>query len=70
MRKVENENNNVLKTKGYRQEHNFGHGKQHLAMFLVTLNLLALLFYTVFALVDARYRVLRCGLGGTANVLQ
>jgi hypothetical protein len=26
--KSENENNNVLKTKGYHLEHNFGHGKQ------------------------------------------
>ena len=29
--KVENENNNTLKTKGYNLEHNFGHGKQHLS---------------------------------------
>ena len=29
--KVENENINVLKTKGYNLEHNFGHGQQHLA---------------------------------------
>lgn len=35
--KVENENNNVLKTKGYHLEHNFGHGQQHLAAVLVTL---------------------------------
>ena len=28
--KIENENNNVLKTKGYHLEHNFGHGKQYL----------------------------------------
>ena len=26
--KIENENNNTLKTKGYQFEHNFGHGKQ------------------------------------------
>src|SRR6266571_7791409 len=26
--KIDNENNNVLKTKGYHLEHNFGHGKQ------------------------------------------
>jgi hypothetical protein len=29
--KIENENNNVLKTKGYHLEHNFGHGQQHLS---------------------------------------
>ena len=27
--KIENENNNILKTKGYHLEHNFGHGKKH-----------------------------------------
>ena len=41
--KVENENNNVLKTKGYHLVHNFGHGKQFLSSTLLTLNLLAFL---------------------------
>ena len=45
--KIENENNNVLKTKGYHIEHNFGHGKKYLAAFLLSLNLLAFLFHTV-----------------------
>jgi len=57
--KVENENNNVLKTKGYHLEHNFGHGTQHLASFLLTLNLLAFLFHTVLDLTDAKYKLLR-----------
>ena len=61
--KVENENNNVLKTKGYHLEHNFGHGAQHLAAVLVTLNLLAFLFHTVFGLLDATYQTLRTALG-------
>lgn len=61
--KVENENNNVLKTKGYHLEHNFGHGQQYLASFLLTLNLLAFLFHTVLKLVDAKYRLLRQALG-------
>ena len=61
--KVENENNNVLKTKGYHLEHNFGHGAQHLAAVLVTLNLLAFLFHTIFALRDTNYQVLRAALG-------
>ncbi len=61
--KVENENNNVLKTKGYHLEHNFGHGTQHLAAVLVTLNLLAFLFHTVFTLLDAKYQVVRAALG-------
>jgi hypothetical protein len=57
--KVENENNNILKTKGYHFEHNFGHGNQHLAAFLLTLNLLAFLFHTVLDLLDAKYKLLR-----------
>jgi hypothetical protein len=61
--KIENENNNVLKTKGYHLEHNFGHGKEHLAAVLVTLNLLAFLFHTVFELLDAKYKLLRKALG-------
>jgi hypothetical protein len=61
--KSENENNNVLKTKGYHLEHNFGHGQQYLASFLLTLNLLAFLFHTVLELADAQYRLLRQALG-------
>src|SRR5262249_13723581 len=45
--KIENETFNVLKTKGYNIEHNFGHGKHHLAAILVTLNLLAFAIHTV-----------------------
>lgn len=36
-------------------EHNFGHGQRHLAMVLLTLNLLAFLFHTVLEWVDERY---------------
>lgn len=53
--KIENENNNVLKTKGYHLEHNFGHGKNHLAQVFLTLNLLAFLIHTIQEMVDARY---------------
>ena len=57
--KSENETNNVLKTKGYHLEHNFGHGEQFLANFLVTLNLLAFLFHTLLELLDEQYKMLR-----------
>ena len=36
--KIENENNNVLKHRGYHLEHNFGHGKKHLASRLMTIH--------------------------------
>jgi hypothetical protein len=45
--KIENETFNVLKTKGYNLEHNFGHGKKNLSALLVSLNLLAFAFHTV-----------------------
>jgi hypothetical protein len=57
--KVENENNNVLKTKGYHLEHNFGHGQEHLSELLVTLNLLAFLIHTILELVEGPYEQLR-----------
>lgn len=57
--KVENENNNVLKTKGYHLEHNFGHGDQYLSSLLLSFNLLAFLFHTVLDLVDETYRLIR-----------
>ncbi len=57
--KVENETNNVLKTKGYHLEHNFGHGSQSLASLLLSFNLLAFLFHTVLDLVDEKYQAIR-----------
>lgn len=61
--KIENENNNTLKTKGYHLEHNFGHGSQDLANVLATLNLLAFLLHTVQELVTPVYQRLRQALG-------
>ncbi len=57
--KVENEDINTLKTKGYHLEHNFGHGKQHLCETLATLNILAFSIHTLLDLYDARYTLLR-----------
>ena len=57
--KIENEGNNTLKTKGYHFEHNFGHGKKHLANLLATMILLAYLMHTAFDWIDERYRAVR-----------
>jgi hypothetical protein len=57
--KVENENNNTLKTQGYHLEHNFGHGQQYLSSLLATLNILSLLFHTLLDLLDRNYKLLR-----------
>ena len=60
--KIENENNNTLKTKGYHLEHNFGHGKKHLASLLATMNMLALLTHTFLAFCDDAYGLIRATL--------
>ena len=68
--KIENENNNTLKTKGYHLEHNFGHGKKHLSSLLATMNILAFLFHTVLSFSDNRYRLLRAALPSRATFFQ
>jgi hypothetical protein len=61
--KIENENNNTLKTKGYNLKHNFGHEKEHLSSTLATLNRLSFLIHTVLKYFDERYRLVRQELG-------
>ena len=65
--KIENETFNVLKTKGYNIEHNFGHGKHHLAAILATLNLLAFAIHTVCDIGDELWRAARQKLGSRAQ---
>ena len=57
--KIDNEKNNVLKTKGYSLEHTFGHGQQYLSAFMLSLNLLAFLFHTVLEWSDGQDALLR-----------
>jgi hypothetical protein len=57
--KIENENNNTLKTKGYHFEHNYGHGQQQLSSVLASLILLAVLVHTVLEWMDDQYQLLR-----------
>jgi hypothetical protein len=61
--KTENENHNLLKTKGYHIEHNFGHGKKYLASIFLTLNILSFLFHSVLGLFDHYYLLVRQALG-------
>ncbi len=56
--KIENENNNTLKTGGYNLEHNFGHGKDGLSELLFTLNILAFLTHTLCLIHDNDYKEL------------
>jgi len=68
--KIENENNNVLKTRGYHLEHNFGHGKKHLASLLMTMNLLAFGLHTLLDLTDESYRLIRSAVGARRKFFQ
>lgn len=68
--KVENENYNILKTKGYNLEHNFGHGQENLSEILLSLNLLAFLFHNVLDLVNNLYQKTRKALGTRKTFFQ
>ncbi len=57
--KIENENNNTLKKRGYHLKHNFGHGKRHLSSLLATLNILAFLFHSFLTFCDDAYKLIR-----------
>ena len=57
--KIENENNNILKTNGYNLEHNFGHGNTYLSQTLCSLNILTFLFHTIQEFIDDQYIELR-----------
>jgi hypothetical protein len=56
LRPTHHETFNVLKTKGYNLEHNFGHGRQNLAAVLATLNLLAFACHTICELAETIWR--------------
>ena len=68
--KIENENNNVLKNRGYHLEHNFGHGKEHLSSLLATMNLLAFGLHTLLELTDGSYRLIRAAVGARRKFFQ
>lgn len=68
--KIENENNNVLKTKGYHLEHNFGHGKKHLSSLFLTMNLLAFGLHTLLEVTDTHYRLVRTAVGARRKFFQ
>lgn len=57
--KIENENNNTLKTKGYHLEHNFGHGYKNLSFVFFMLNLLAFYVHQILELTDRLYQTVR-----------
>jgi hypothetical protein len=65
--KIENETFNVLKTKGYNLEHNFGHGKNNLSATLATLNLIAFAVHTAAELADEAWKTAMAAAGARAR---
>jgi hypothetical protein len=66
--KIENETFNTLKNQGYHIEHNFGHGKKHLSLNFLLLNLLAFFMHQIFELTDALYQECRRAFGSRRNL--
>ena len=60
--KIENENNNTLKTKGYHHEHYFGHGRQYLSWLVATMNILGFLLHTLLSFNDKNCQLIRAHL--------
>ncbi len=57
--KIGNQSFNVMKNHGYELEHNFGHGRDFLAMTLAALNLLAFAWHTVLELIEPPWQAAR-----------
>ncbi|MGJ0531802.1 hypothetical protein [Methylocystis sp.] len=53
LRPTHHESFNIFKNNGYHLEHNFGHGKQNLAMLFAAMNLLAFAIHTVCDCLEA-----------------
>ena len=68
--KIENENNNTLKRQGYNLEHNFGHGRKHLASLLATMNIVAFLFHTCLEFMNEKYQWLREASGARKRLFE
>jgi hypothetical protein len=66
--KIENETFNTLKNQGCHIEHNFGHGKKHLSMNFLLLNLLAFFMHQIFELTDSLYQECRRAFGSRRNL--
>ena len=68
--RIENEAFNILKTKGYNLEHNFGHGKKNLSNILACFNLLAFLVHYLSEITSDLYREVRNCFGARIRFFQ
>ena len=65
--KIENGSFNVLKNNGYCLEHNFGHGRDRLAMLFAAMNLLAFAFHCVCDIFERQWQDARTAMGSRAR---
>ncbi len=68
--KIENEAFNILKTKGYNLEHNFGHGHENLSNIFLCFNLIAFLIHHLCEVGDTLYQNLRRFFGERVRFFQ
>lgn len=68
--KIENEAFNILKTKGYNLEHNFGHGQKNLANIMVCFNLIAFLVHHIAEFYCLYYQKARACFGARVRFFQ
>jgi hypothetical protein len=61
--KIENENNNVLKHRGYNLKHNFGHGKNHACDSFCLFNLLGFQIHCIQDFADDDFKFARTTFG-------
>jgi hypothetical protein len=61
--KIENENNNVLKNRGYNLEHDFGHGSNHASEIFCVFNLISFLMHSIQDSMDLEYQMARDSFG-------
>lgn len=54
---IENQAFDILKNHGYHLEHNYGHGKQHLAFIFIILNFLAYMLHQLVSLSDQLFQM-------------
>ena len=57
-----------MKNQGYYMEHNYGHGKKHLAYNFYLLTLLAFFMHQVFELTDRQYQACRKKFGSKRHL--
>ena len=65
--KIENEAFNILKNRGYNLEHNFGHGKIHLANLFIVFNLIVFAVHNIWLLFSEDFKLIKSRINSRTN---